>query len=112
MFSVQKPDVFKSPTSDTFVVFGEVELDNQNYSALQNAAENFTNPDVEDALDDTPTLTTVEEGETTGTTGAEELDETNIEIVMSEGKATREEAIKALTESKGDIVQAIMVSKN
>lgn len=28
---------------------------------------------------------------------------------MSQGPATRDEAIKALTESKGDIVQAIMV---
>merc|ERR1711974_197016 len=86
IFAIAQPDVFKSPTSETYVIFGEVKVDDfGQQSGLQQAAASL---DTADAEGDIP--------------------ETDIELVMKQGEATREQAIDALKKSNGDVVNAIM----
>lgn len=39
---IQKPDVFKSPASDTYIIFGEAKIEDLSAQASQAAADQFT----------------------------------------------------------------------
>merc|ERR1712157_19140 len=41
LFVISKPDVFKSPVSDTYVIFGEAKIEDLSAQAQQSAAEQF-----------------------------------------------------------------------
>merc|ERR1712100_164734 len=98
LFVISQPDVFKSPSSDTYVLFGEAKVDDfGQQSALQKAAETLDTADAP-GDDDVPDL----EG------GDGEVNENDIELVMQQTEATREQAIAALKKSGGDMVNAIM----
>ncbi|CAI5437786.1 unnamed protein product [Caenorhabditis angaria] len=103
LFVINKPDVFKSPGSDTYIVFGEAKIEDLNQHAQMSAIENMK-PQRE-----APQLKTVEEDENEDveedSTGIEEKD---IELVISQANTSRNKAIRALKESDNDIVNAIM----
>ncbi|GAB2223418.1 hypothetical protein Droror1_Dr00017559 [Drosera rotundifolia] len=77
-----RPDVFKSPTSDTYVIFGEAKI------------EDLIAQDDEEEVDET---------------GVEPKD---IELVMTQAGVSRSKAVKALKAADGDIVPAIMELTN
>lgn len=41
LFVIQKPDVLKSPNSDTYVIFGEAKIEDLSAQASAQAAEQF-----------------------------------------------------------------------
>merc|ERR1719160_758764 len=43
-FVISKPDVYKSPASDTYVVFGEARVEDLGAAAQQSAAQQFAPP--------------------------------------------------------------------
>merc|ERR1719224_270744 len=45
LFVVSKPDVFKSPASDTYIVFGEAKIEDLSAQAQSAAAEQFKQPE-------------------------------------------------------------------
>mmetsp|Transcript_10417 Transcript_10417/g.16817 ORF Transcript_10417/g.16817 Transcript_10417/m.16817 type:complete len:135 (-) Transcript_10417:521-925(-) len=45
LFVISAPDVFKSPASETYVIFGEAKIEDINSQAQQQAAEQFKNPE-------------------------------------------------------------------
>lgn len=110
LFAISKPDVFKSPTSDTYVVFGEAKSEDLGAAAQQAAAaKQFRQPQAAgvpsmpaagDDDDDIPALE-----ETVDETGVEAKD---IELVMAQAACSRAKAVKALKENDGDLVNAIM----
>lgn len=44
LFVIAKPDVFKSPASDTYIVFGEAKIEDLSAQAQSAAAEQFKQP--------------------------------------------------------------------
>lgn len=117
MFIINNPDVYKSPSSDTYVIFGDAKI------------EDISNPSVEKAVEELEELQTQDEKVTTtpeendkdsvepqeNKESDEDLDETgvepkDVELVMAQAGCTKNAAIKALKENNGDIVNAIMVS--
>ncbi|KAL6079672.1 Nascent polypeptide associated complex alpha [Balamuthia mandrillaris] len=106
LFVISQPDVFKSPNSDTYVIFGEAKIEDNQWAET---AKQFEKQVAEAEAE-------AEEGgkEAAGAeAGAEEVDETgieekDIELVMSQTTATRAQAVKALKKTEGDIVNAIM----
>merc|ERR1712100_47157 len=104
LFVISQPDVFKSPSSDTYVLFGEAKVDDfGQQSALQKAAETLDTADAPDLEgDDGEVVESAAEG------GDGEVNENDIELVMQQTEATREQAIAALKKSGGDMVNAIM----
>jgi len=110
LFVITKPDVYKSPASDTYIVFGEAKIEDLNQQAQMVAAEKFKAPEVTPASELTQATVTApiqEESE------EEEVDEggveaKDIELVMSQANVSRSKAIKALKNNSNDIVNAIM----
>merc|ERR1712086_174842 len=46
LFVIAKPDVFKSPASDTYIIFGEAKIEDLSAQAQQAAAEQFKAPEL------------------------------------------------------------------
>ncbi|KAF2537454.1 hypothetical protein F2Q68_00022812, partial [Brassica cretica] len=103
LFVISKPDVFKSPASDTYVIFGEAKIDDLSSQLQTQAAEQFK-PSGE---------TSSGAGAATGDQDDEEVDEEgvepkDIELVMTQAGVSKPRAVKALKAADGDIVSAIM----
>mmetsp|Transcript_26464 Transcript_26464/g.37265 ORF Transcript_26464/g.37265 Transcript_26464/m.37265 type:complete len:204 (+) Transcript_26464:81-692(+) len=116
LFVISKPDVYKSPSSDTYIIFGEAKIEDLSSNPAINAARQFEKPTGEVKGEEVPEL--VESGsaapkkeavedtnETVDETGLEPKD---IELVMAQAGVKRAAAVKALRKTDGDIVNAIM----
>jgi nascent polypeptide-associated complex subunit alpha len=108
LFVISKPDVFKSPSSDTYIIFGEAKIEDLSAQAQSAAAEQFRQPDM--AAMSAPSASATSAA-TSGT--EEEVDETgvdakDIDLVISQASCSRAAAVKALKNNDGDIVNAIM----
>merc|ERR1712003_22671 len=109
LFVISKPDVHKSPNSDTYIIFGEAKIEDLSAQAQASAAQQFTQqtPDagaVDAAGDSGAKIEEVDEGEV-DETGVEPKD---IELVMSQVQCSRGKAVAALKANNNDIVEAIM----
>jgi len=116
LFVINKPEVFKNPTSDTYVVFGEAKIEDlsnqaqfqaakkfeeaQQKAAAQAAAEAATAPKQEAIIE--------EEEDDDAEVDADGVDEKDIDTVVQQSGCNRNKAIKALKKNNGDIVNAIM----
>ncbi|XP_005107104.1 nascent polypeptide-associated complex subunit alpha [Aplysia californica] len=109
LFVISRPDVFKSPASDTYIVFGEAKIEDLNQQAQVAAANKFKTFDGAGEQASTISQPIQEESEEED----EEIDETgvepkDIELVMSQANVSRVKAVKALKDNGNDIVNAIM----
>lgn len=109
LFVISRPDVYKSPASDTYIVFGEAKIEDLSQQAQMAAAEKFKAPDVSNILGNAPTTVSQpipeESDEEVDETGIEAKD---IELVMSQASVSRAKAVRALKNNQNDIVNAIM----
>ncbi|XP_023381527.1 NAC-alpha domain-containing protein 1 [Pteropus vampyrus] len=115
LFVITKPDVFKSPASDTYVVFGEAKIEDLSQQAHRAAAEKFKVPAEPSTLgpESTPGPR-VRLGCEENREEDEEVDEAglelrDIELVMAQANVSRAKAVRALRDNQSDIVNAIMV---
>mmetsp|Transcript_5635 Transcript_5635/g.10056 ORF Transcript_5635/g.10056 Transcript_5635/m.10056 type:complete len:194 (+) Transcript_5635:77-658(+) len=108
LFVVNKPDVYKSPHSDQYVIFGEAKVEDMS-AAAQNAAANQFKAKEPAAGEGTEAAKEAkEEEEEEGEEDATGLKEKDIELVMEQGDCSRNKAIRALKKNNGDVVNAIM----
>jgi nascent polypeptide-associated complex subunit alpha len=118
LFVVAKPEVLKSPVSDTYIVFGAANIEDMSQNRLSQAADKMVAPEggdvqppvAEAAADAAPEAAAAaadddDDDEEVDASGVEEKD---IELVVSQAGVSRGKAIKALVKSGGDIVNAIM----
>lgn len=120
IFVVSKPDVYKSPSSDTYIVFGEAKVEDLSHQQQQAAADKFKlnqaqsseqgaaagiAPSAAAAAKQPATIVEEDDGEEVDATGVEEKD---IEIVIAQSNVSRNRAIKALKNNNNDIINAIM----
>jgi nascent polypeptide-associated complex subunit alpha len=125
VFVINKPDVYKSPASDTYIIFGEAKVEDLSHQAQLAAADKFklNQPNAAGdvsaasaaaaaaaaAAKKAPTIAEEEEDdEEVDETGVEEKD---IEIVIAQSNVSRKKAVKALKKNNNDIISAIMVSR-
>lgn len=123
LFVINKPDVYKSPGSDTYIVFGEAKIEDLAQHAQITDVENLKPPSI--VRDVRNRIAQPEEESDEGeevfsfnnwkyglnllkvdATGIEDKD---IELVMSQANVSRNKAIKALRKADNDLVNAIMV---
>ncbi|CAL0319582.1 unnamed protein product [Lupinus luteus] len=111
LFFISKPDVFKSPNSETYVIFGEAKIEDLSSQLQNQAAQQFRIPDLQSL--------TAKQDQGAAAAGApadeeeEEVDENgvaphDIDLVMTQAGVSRSKAVKALKNHDGDIVGAIM----
>ncbi|XP_066157743.1 nascent polypeptide-associated complex subunit alpha-like [Euwallacea fornicatus] len=109
LFVINKPDVYKNPVSDTYIVFGEAKIEDLSQQAQVAAAEKLK--EAGDGAVGTTTTSVApiaeesDEDEDVDETGVEEKD---VELVMSQANVSKPKAIKALKNNQNDIVNAIM----
>jgi len=111
LFVITKPDVYKNPASDTYIVFGEAKIEDLSQQAQMAAAEKFKAPEMPSVSEINPASTlasTILEEDTDEEVDATGVEEKDIELVMSQANVTRAKAIKALKKTENDIVNAIM----
>ncbi|KAL6127483.1 hypothetical protein ACLB2K_070848 [Fragaria x ananassa] len=111
LFFISKPDVFKSPNSDTYVIFGEAKIEDLSSQLQTQAAQQFRMPDMSSVMAK-PEISGAgagapaeEEEEVIDETGVQPRD---IDLVMTQAGVSRSKAVKALKTHSGDIVSAIM----
>jgi len=106
LFVISQPEVYKSPNTDTYIIFGEAKIEDMANTAAKSAAKKFEGQAaakgeasvtpakieevVEEAIDDSGILPK------------------DIQLVMDQTKVTRAVAIKAIRAHNNDIVNAIM----
>lgn len=83
LFVIQKPDVYKSPASDTYIVFGEAKIEDLSQRAQIAAANQFKN------LGQTPSGTTSTD-QTTNQLNEKQTDK-NINITTNKTETIQEE---------------------
>ncbi|CAA7033203.1 unnamed protein product [Microthlaspi erraticum] len=111
LFVISKPDVFKSPNSETYVIFGEAKIDDMSSQLQAQAAQRFKMPDVASMIPNTDASEAAavaqdeDDDEVVDETGVEPKD---IDLVMTQAGVPRGKAVKALKAADGDIVSAIM----
>ncbi|OJT10755.1 Nascent polypeptide-associated complex subunit alpha [Trametes pubescens] len=122
LFVIANPDVYKSPNSDCYIVFGEAKIEDMNSQAQLSAAQQLASgggssgvPNLEGSGvdrepaddDDIPELEAVEEDGNVDETG---VDPKDIELVIQQVGCTRAKAVRVLKESGGDLINAIMAA--
>merc|ERR1712031_40024 len=109
LFVISKPDVFKSPASDTYIIFGEAKIEDLSAQAQTAAAEQFKAPQLPKLemarIAEKPEIEELDEDGEVDESGVEPKD---IELVMSQAGVSRGKAVSALKKNQGDIVNAIM----
>ncbi|KAG7593740.1 Nascent polypeptide-associated complex NAC domain [Arabidopsis thaliana x Arabidopsis arenosa] len=111
LFVISKPDVYKSPNAETYVIFGEAKIDDLSSQLQTQAAQRFKMPDMASMLRNDASVAAMaplaeeEDEEDVDDTGVEARD---IDLVMTQAGVSKAKAVKALKASDGDIVSAIM----
>jgi nascent polypeptide-associated complex subunit alpha len=122
IFVIAKPDVYKSPASDTYIVFGEAKVEDLSHQAQLAAADKFkqqssSSSSSQNAANEaalaaaaghTKPAAIAEEEDESEVVDATGIEEKDIEIVVAQANVSRNKAIKALKNSNNDIIAAIM----
>ncbi len=108
LFLLSKPDVFKSPNSDTYVVFGEAKIEDLSAQASAQAAEQFKEAIQASSAEAETAEAAPEEVDEGGEVDTSGLEENDIDLVMQQAGVSKGKAVTALRKTNGDIVSAIM----
>lgn len=115
MFVITKPDVFKSPSADSYIIFGEAKVEDlaakqaalNAEQAAQRVASQSAQPSFERkaASESTASAAAPVDDEPVDDTG---VDPKDIQLVMDQAHCSRGQAVKALKNNNNDLVNAIM----
>lgn len=117
IFAISEPEVYKNPSSDSYIVFGEARVEDPGFQAQMAAAQRMVqqataqaaqNQGKEAATSSAPVASTTEENDEEDEESSEGLNESDIKIVMDQANVSRSKAIKALKEHDNDVVNTIM----
>ncbi|BGP55746.1 hypothetical protein JCM8202_005689 [Rhodotorula sphaerocarpa] len=122
LVAIQEPEVFKSPVSDCYIVFGEAKPEDAsgfpNFAQMGQQAqaqaqqqqalggEGQKEGEGEEGGAGAPAAAATEEDD--GEVDETGLEQDDINVVMSQANCSRARAVKALKATDGDIVQAIL----
>lgn len=107
LFVISQPDVYKSPSSDTYIVFGEAKIEDLSAQAQASAAEQFRAPDMSKVAQGAAAAAVADDDDTEDL-DASSLNAADIDLVIKQAGVSRNKAIKALLNNGGDMVNAIM----
>ncbi|KAH7265018.1 NAC domain-containing protein [Fusarium redolens] len=122
LFVINNPEVYKSPNSNTYIVFGEAKIEDVNAAAQQAAAAQLASANAEDhsghnhgepskaaeTAEEKKEEEEEEEEDDDEEVDASGLEDKDIELVMTQANVSRNKAVKALKENDNDIVNSIM----
>ncbi|KAI0703641.1 nascent polypeptide-associated complex subunit alpha [Cytidiella melzeri] len=117
LFVISTPEVYKSPNSDCYIVFGEAKVEDMNSGgplgasqlASSNAGAGIQNIESSGVANDDE-IPELEEAEDDGPVDESGVDAKDIELVIQQVGCSRARAVKALKDSGGDLINAIMAA--
>lgn len=104
LFVIAKPECYKSPTAETYVVFGECKIADVGRQGQAAPQQSMNAPEAA-RVPTAQTTAAPEDDEPVDETGVEAKD---IELVIGQAGCSRSAAVKALKANDNDIVNAIM----
>ncbi|KAK8810606.1 hypothetical protein WA158_007181 [Blastocystis sp. Blastoise] len=113
VFSVNQPDVFKAPETSSYVIFGDIKVEDitPQARAAEAAAKSIaTQKPAFIIINAAPeaAVATAEEPADEEEVDATGIEDSDISFVMEQTSCTRNKAIAAIKKSNGDMVNAIM----
>ncbi|KAI9823459.1 MAG: GAL4 enhancer protein [Thelocarpon impressellum] len=126
LFVINQPDVYKSPTSNTWIIFGEAKIEDLNSQAQASAAQQLAAAESGAGGDshaghdhshdhsgkgkavDTGDAKKDEDEDDGEEVDDSDLEAKDIELVMAQANVGRKKAVRALKENDNDIVNSIM----
>ena len=112
VFTINEPDVFKAPTSDTYVIFGDAKIEDMQQMMQQQLAKQMMMAQKQaqgSAAGTGPSSASLEATqEDEGEVDETGLDAKDIELIMGQAGVSRAKAVRALRKTEGDLVSAIM----
>lgn len=115
LFIIKDPEVLKSPTSNTYIIFGEAKVEDLNQRAAANAAKQFSQttmntatPAPEVVADTVPDKEEPKDTDDKAVADEDGVNPNDVELVMAQADVSREKAIETLKKNQGDIVNTIM----
>jgi nascent polypeptide-associated complex subunit alpha len=121
LFVISNPDVYRSPTSNVWIIFGEAKIEDLNSQSQAAAAQQLAAAEAASAdhsghdhanengkgkePEDKKAEEDDDDDEEVDDSGLEAKD---IELVMTQASVSRKKAVKALKENGNDIVNSIM----
>lgn len=118
IFAISEPEVYKNPSSDSYIVFGEARVEDPGFQAQMAAAQRMVQQATaqaaqnqgKEAASTTAASAPVapDQDDEEDEESAEGLNESDIKIVMDQANVSRSKAIKALKEHDNDVVNTIM----
>ena len=106
--SINKPEVYRFPNTNTFVIFGDIQGDDSMAAPGQEEAAKAAAAVTSGADAKKPAAATASDDADDENVDAGDLGEKEIKLVMAQANVSRGKAIKALKNNKGDIVNTIM----
>ncbi|KIS66478.1 uncharacterized protein UMAG_05472 [Mycosarcoma maydis] len=118
LYVIAQPEVYKSSHSDVYIVFGEAKAEDMSQLAQAQAAQQMAQAEAQERLlaeslqnsSASGAEKKVEEEEEDDDSPIDEegVDAKDIDLVMQQVSCSRRKAVKALKESNGDLINAIM----
>jgi len=120
LFVINQPDVYKSPSSNTWIIFGEAKMEDLNSQAQANAAHQLREAENASNIEADMAAAAAEKGKAIedkkeqddddddGEVDDQGLESKDIELVMAQANVSRKKAVAALKENDNDIVNSIM----
>ncbi|KAF1929300.1 ATP synthase D chain, mitochondrial [Didymella exigua CBS 183.55] len=125
LFVINQPDVYKSPSSNTYIIFGEAKIEDLNSQAQASAAQQLAQAeqqghdhaghdhDHDHAHEEGEGKEAEKKVEEEEEDDGEEIDDSgleakDIELVMQQASVSRKKAVKALKENDNDIRSAAL----
>ncbi|WFD44499.1 GAL4 enhancer protein [Malassezia psittaci] len=123
LYVVSNPDVYKSSVSDVYIIFGEVKNEDMSAFAQAQAAQQLLQAEAQEKgaggdadapqfnaadLASSKKVQQEEEEEDDSPIDESGVDAKDIDLVMEQVSVSRRKAVKALKESDGDLINAIM----
>ncbi|KAJ5248849.1 hypothetical protein N7468_000300 [Penicillium chermesinum] len=121
LFVVNQPDVYRSPNSNTWIIFGEAKIEDLNAQAQASAAQQLAaaeaagdhaghDHDHDHGKGKAPEAEAKKDEEEDDGAPVDEsgLEAKDIELVMAQANVSRKKAVNALRENDNDIVNSIM----
>eukprot|EP01061_Rhynchopus_euleeides_P017160 TRINITY_DN285_c0_g1_i1.p1 TRINITY_DN285_c0_g1~~TRINITY_DN285_c0_g1_i1.p1 ORF type:complete len:211 (+),score=121.39 TRINITY_DN285_c0_g1_i1:61-633(+) len=106
LFVIPEPEVYKSPSANTYVIFGEAKMEDIAGEKEKEMVKAFAAAAKE--REKVETKAPEDEEEDDEEVDAEGIDAKDIELLMQQAQVKRSQAIAALKKSGGDIVSAVM----
>lgn len=121
IFAIAQPEVYKNPTSDSYIVFGEARVEDPGFQTQMAAAQRMVqqaaaqaamNPSPSAAAanvsSDRAAIPEIQDEDDDEEVDTDGINESDIKIVMEQANVSRSKAIKSLKEHDNDVVNTIM----